>query len=273
MTIVSDSEKEGVILNDPSFNASKKQSNARMHWFFTFNNYVSEDIVILRKVFEELCYMYAFQEETGENGTPHLQGVMSLKKRGRWTEFGLPNKIHWEKVGNITATYTYCTKEKTRSGDVFTKNYTVPYHFKIEEDKFFWWQYELNDIFKQEPDDRTIHWYWSQEGRIGKSTYCKHLCLNSNAIILNKGKFSDVCNLIYKTDMNLCKIVIFDLPRNQGNAISYDAIECIKNGMIVNMKYETGFKCFKPPHILVFANAPPETEKLSEDRWNIVELK
>ena len=42
--------------------------------------------------------MYAFQEETGEQGTPHLQGIISLKKKMRDTEFNLPSKIHWENL-------------------------------------------------------------------------------------------------------------------------------------------------------------------------------
>ena len=90
--LVSNSESEAVILEGASQTANK-QTNARMHWFFTFNNYNSEDINILRKVFNELCYMYAFQEETGESGTHHLQGIISMKKRARWTEFGLQTPL------------------------------------------------------------------------------------------------------------------------------------------------------------------------------------
>ena len=70
--------------------------------------------------------------------------------------------------------------------------------------------------------------------------------------------------------MSNTKIVVIDLPRNNGNKVSYDAIESIKNGLICNTKFETGSKGFAPPHIVVFANALPEIEKLSADRWNIV---
>lgn len=268
--IVSNSVEEGVILNSPSSTASKKQEPARIHWFFTLNNYKSEDINILKHCFNDLCYMYAFQEETGKNGTPHLQGVISLKKRGRWTQFGLMKEIHWEKVRNVKESYVYCTKEETRSGNVYLKEYTIPYTFKLTE--FFKWQRDILDIIIEEPDSRKVNWYWEDKGGIGKSTFCKHLCMNHGAILLNKGKFSDICNLIYKANMDSCKVVIFDLPRNNGNKVSYDAIESIKNGMIVNMKFETGFKCFKPPHIIVFANEEPEYECLSEDRWNVKNL-
>ena len=264
--IVSNSENEAVILEK----ASPKQMNARVHWFFTFNNYDSEDIDILERVFGEICYMYAFQEETGKEGTKHLQGIISLKKRARWTEFGLSKKMHWEKPRDVKESYLYCTKEDTRTGRVFLLNYELPYTYKLKE--FYDWQEKIIEIVQSKPNDREVHWYWSEKGGVGKSSFVKHLVMNYRAVLLSKGKYNDICNLIFKANMSRDNIVIFDLPRNNGNYISYDAVESIKNGMITNMKYETGFKCFPSPHVLVFANEPPDTEKLSEDRWKITEL-
>ncbi len=269
MGIVSNSEEEGVILEVPS---SNKQTNARMHWFFTFNNYSEEDIKILKKVFDELCFMYAFQEEMGESGTRHLQGVISMKKRARWTEFGLPKRIHWEKVVNVKDAYLYCTKNDTRCGVICTKNYELPYYFKIEEHKLYDWQKKIISLIKTEADDRSVHWVWSEKGGVGKSKFVKHLVLNHGGILLTKGKYSDICNLIFKMDMSKTNLVVFDLPRNCGNKISYDAIESIKNGMITNTKYETGFKAFKEPHIVIFANEEPEYEKLYMDRWHVMKI-
>lgn len=247
---------------------SRKQTHQRIHHFFTFNNYDRSDIAILLKVFNEFCYSYAFQEECVS--TPHLQGIVSCKRKMRDTEFGLPRAIHWEKPEHVPKAYEYCTDVKKRTGDVWTKNYEIPYTFYLTEFKS--WQSEILNIIKSEADCRTINWYWSNLGNVGKSSFVKHLICNHNAILLTKGKFSDICNLIYKANMSLGAIVIFDLPRNNGNKISYDALESIKNGMISNTKYETGFKVFKPPHVFVFANEEPEYCKLSSDRWNVVEL-
>lgn len=267
-TLVPNSDSEAVILDKAS---QTKQSNARVHHFFTFNNYSAEHLYILCQVFDEICYMYAFQEETGLGGTKHLQGVISLKKKSRWTEFGLPKEIHWEKVRDVKDAYLYCTKKETRTGDVFVKNYTIPYHFILTN--FFDWQIRLMDkVIGKKADDRTVFWYWSEGGKIGKSCFCKHLVMNHRAILLTKGTYSDMCNLIYKTDMMTTNIVIFDLPRNNGNRISYSAVESIKNGMVCNTKYETGFKCFPPPHIIIFANEPPDMEELSEDRWVVEKI-
>ena len=64
-------------------------------------------------------------------------------------------------------------------------------------------------------------------------------------------------------------LVVFDLPRNNGNKISYSALESIKNGLIVNTKYETGSKLFNSPHIIVFSNMQPDVTAMSGDRWVI----
>lgn len=265
----SNREEEVVILKTPP-PPKKGQMNQRIHHFFTFNNYDRDHIYFFCKVFDELCYMYAFQEEIGTSGTPHLQGIISLKKRARDSEFGLPKGIHWEKPSDIKNCYLYCTKLDTRNGDVFTKNYEIPYVFKLNT--LFDWQMDIINLIEKPSDDRTINWFWSNEGGIGKSCFIKHCCSVYNIILCSRGKYNDITNLIYKSDMNKNNIVIFDLPRNNGNSISYDSLESIKNGMIVNMKYETGFKIFMPPKVLVFANSPPDIDRLSEDRWNIVNL-
>lgn len=245
----------------------KKQISPRIHHFFTYNNYNSSDIILLTDTFNKIAYKYCFQEETGENGTPHLQGIISLHKKSRDSEFNLPKQIHWEKPRKIEEAYLYCCKEESRTGKIFKKNYNLPYKFKIE--KPMMWHQKVWNIIKEEPDYRKIHWFWSEEGNLGKSIMAKDLVMNHNAVFCCKGKYSDIINILFNTDMNERKIVVFDLPRNNGNKISYDAIESIKNGLICNTKFETGYKAFGEVHILVFANMEPDYTKLSEDRWEV----
>ncbi len=236
------------------------------HHFFTFNNYVRDDILILIKLFDEICYMYCFQEEKGDSGTEHLQGVISLHRRMRRTEFGLSKKIHFEKVRDLTQSYNYCSDIKKRSGDIFCKNYKVQKHFLIKDKKK--WMIDLEEIIKVKcENNRVINWYYDTKGGAGKSVFAKYLCLYYNAIYLSRGNYKDLINLIYKSDN--VNIVILDLPRNNGNRVSYDALEAIKNGIICNVKYETGMKVFDSPHIIVFSNERPDLTCLSKDRWNI----
>lgn len=250
-------------------NSKKKQIPQRIHHFFTYNNYDSSIIPILETTFQQFCYMYAFQEETGENGTPHLQGVISCKKKMRDTEFDLPKEMHWESPRNIKDCYLYCTKEESRSGDVFTFNYTLPYTFKPN---LYGWQLALLQELEKTPHERNIFWVWSQDGGKGKSTLCKHLVVNKKAVFCSSGKNSDIINVIHNSDMMQSNIVVFDLPRSNLNKVSYSAMESIKNGLICNTKFETGFKAFSPPHIIVFANAEPQYENMSEDRFIVMNI-
>lgn len=259
---IESNEKEGNTNKPPS-----TQSTQKIHHFFTYNNYNRDEIYILKKVFDEICYMYCFQEEKSESGTPHLQGVLSLKKKMRYTEFGLPKQIHWEKVINVNSAYLYCSDVKKRHGEIHTKNYEVNIKFNIELKP---WMEELISKLTDEPNDREILWVYSSKGGVGKTTFCKYMLCNYSCLYLSKGNYRDLINMVYKSDMTNNNIVLIDIPRNSGNRISYSAVEAIKNGLIMNSKYETGFKMFTPPHICIFSNDEPQYELLSEDRWNVV---
>jgi len=249
----------------------KIQSLQHIHHTFTWNNYPIEAIEILKALFNHIAYDYVFQEEKGENGTPHLQGVVSLKKRMRWSEFGLPKDIHWEKVKHVPLCYEYCSRASKRFGKCWALKYPIPLKLKIlDETNFYQWEKDVVEFIKTEPDDRTIMWLWSAKGDIGKSTFCKYLAFTFNAIMCGKGQYSDIINIMFKANMDKTNLVVFDLPRNNGNKISYSALEAIKNGLIVNTKYETGSKIFNCPHVIVFSNMPPEVGSMSIDRWKII---
>lgn len=249
---------------------SKSQPTQWKHMCFTWNNYTENDIEILETTFKTFCYMYCFQEETGANGTKHLQGVISLYKRARWSEFGLPKAIHWEKTRNVTASYLYCSKTETRTGKIFTHNYTVKKELKILDEKSFYdWQTKVIDIISQPPDDRAVYWFWSTAGRTGKSTFAKYLVAKKNALFFEEGRKADIMKLIFDADLDDKNLIVIDIPRANRNKVSYKSIESIKNGMIYSSKYEGGYKLFNSPHVIVFANEPPDEEQLSADRWHI----
>jgi len=96
-------------------------SNARSrHWCFTLNNYTPDEVNILTS----LECKYVFQEETGEKGTPHLQGYINFpnaKTLGGVRKI-LP-RAHWEITKNIQASIQYCSKEESRTGAIYT---TIP---------------------------------------------------------------------------------------------------------------------------------------------------
>jgi hypothetical protein len=74
----------------------------------------------------------------------------------------------------------------------------------------------------------------------------------------------------YETNNRLPKIVLIDIPRSTNtDFLSYQGIEEIKNMFFFSGKYEGGMVCGKPPHMFIFANEYPNTNKCSQDRWKI----
>lgn len=260
------------ILGNTNNQNPRKQCNKAIKWCFTFNNYTSDDISEIVPVFKDKCKKYIFQEEIGENGTPHLQGGIWLNEKMRPTELNLSKKIHWEIMKDEEATIKYCSKIETRKKDSVPYMGGFPKPIKIIE-KLRPWQKEIEDLFFNEPDGRTVNWFYDEIGGIGKSSFCKYMYVKHKAITIQGGKLADIMNIIFNLNMDEVSMLIIDVPRNNGNNISYSAVECILNGMITNTKFETGVKVFNPPHVVIFSNFEPDYEKLSNDRWKVKEIK
>lgn len=252
-----------------------KQPIQLIKWFFTYNNYDEKEIEILETRFQEICVKYVFQQERGTSGTPHLQGSIWLKKKMRPSEFALAKQIHWEKMRNEPASIAYCQKSETSVEGASPHIWGFPKPIKTIE-TLRPWQSDLIEEIGKEPDGRRLLWIYEGIGKVGKSTFCKYLYLKHNAIVIQGGKLADIMNIIFNTDMNEERAVVLDIPRVNRNKVSYASIECILNGMITNTKYETGIKCFNPPHVIVFSNYKPDydnDEHLSRDRWDVRMIK
>lgn len=267
-----ETEEEGNTIASSS--SPNEQTLQYIHHIFTWNNYPTNGAEILIQFFNHFAYDYVFQqEEAPTTGTPHLQGIVSLKKRMRWSEFGLPRSISWRKCISVSVQYAYCSDPAKRYGHCWSLKYPIPIKLKIlRTNQLNTWELAVIEHVKTEPDNRSIRWIWSERGGFGKSEFCKYLAHNFRAVICGKGAYSDIMNIMFKADMNRSNLVVFDLPRNNGNKISYSALESIKNGLIVNTKYETGSKIFNAPHIIVFSNMPPCFDSMSRDRWQVMDL-
>lgn len=249
-----------------------KQISPSIHWCFTLNNYTEEDILTLCS--SDSSEKYIFQEETGENGTPHLQGYMEFKTKVRPKSVFKNDKIHWEKTRDVKKSIVYCSKEETRTGKIFNKNIYIPKPLKVIT-QLYPWQKAIEEIYNTEPDDRKINWYWEPDGNIGKTAFIKYMLTKYKALYCSGGKLADIMNLAFNTKWDEgVKGVFFNIPRCHKGHISYAALENIKDGLVCNTKYETGVVMFDSPHIFVFANFPPnDEEELSKDRWNIVRIE
>lgn len=243
-----------------------KREIQHFYWCFTFNNYSTEQMEQMEQILKHECKWYVFQEEIGESGTPHLQGTIYLKNKQRRKALSCWNpKVHWEPTKSVQASLVYCTKKESGQGKIHSNGIELPEELKLHEPRG--WQLEIMDIIEQEPDERTIHWYWEKEGNKGKTVLCKYLVAKHNALMLT-GKSNDMYHMISKMK-NKRKIFIVDIPRSTQDYINYGAIEQIKNGLVFSGKYEGDQLIFNCPHVIVFANQRPDFDKMSKDRWHI----
>lgn len=242
-----------------------KQISPAIRWCFTLNNYTTMDCSSIVLKIQRCCRFGIVGKEIGESGTPHLQGYVEFEKKVRPISAFAIKQIHWEKAkGNRQVNVNYCSKEN----EILIKH-GFPDPIRIIE-VLYAWQSKVEDLALSPPDDRKIYWYWEEKGNVGKSAFVKYMIVKHGALYCCGGKYSDIMNLVFNQDMDKCKCILFDIPRaNKGN-ISYASLESIKNGLVCNTKYETGVKVFNSPHVIVFANFPPEDQdQLSEDRWVI----
>ena len=264
--IVPDSSGGGNTQSPPPPSKKPLQSPSRKNFFFTYYGYTNDEIAPLVATLKKFAYKGKIQTELGEkNKGLHLQGMIWCKEKHRDTEFKLSKKIHWETMKDVDNVRNYCNKDETFTGD-FRTSWGFPAPLKlITPNK--WWQQEILELLKTEPDDRKVHWYWSHAGEIGKSQFAKYCVAKIECMFFEEGSKKDIMHLIFEAPEERLERMIVDVPRDNGNNISYKAIESIKNGMIYSPKYEGGYKLFNSPHIVIFANEEPQYHRLSRDRW------
>jgi len=253
----------------------KKRVVPSPYWAFTWNNYPDNWKVTLETIFR--CYQgvgWIMGQEVGESGTHHIQGYVEFKKKLRPLEMkDCPKEIHWEKrKGTKQQNLEYCSKDgKYESWG--TCKYEV-YRINIELRD---WQIELRDIIRSEPDDRTVYWYWEEEGGAGKTTFQKWLYLNEEDVIVTSGKAADMKNGVLswiEKNQRTPRTVLVNIPRCQdSHCVSWQGIEEIKDMFFYSPKYEGGMVCGKNPHLIIFSNEEAPEFKMSRNRWVVKRIQ
>lgn len=248
-------------------------------WCLTINNYTKEYFDTLTQIVSTNDE-YIFGKE-GEEKTPHIQGYIHFKNAVSFSS--MKKKFptaHIEKAkGSKLDNYKYCSKE---GNFISNMDFSTPQEKIIKQilDSEYkdvkWKDWQKNILVKIEepPDKRKIHWYWEPTGNVGKSYLCKYIVMKYNVIIAD-GKKDNIFHSIFKMineEEKIPAIIILDIPRTNMEYVNYGAIEQIKNGCIFSGKYEGGTCIFPIPIVIVLGNRKPEKYKLSEDRWDIVEI-
>lgn len=255
------------------------RDNGTLNWCFTWNNYSEDDVSELREWLGAIgARQWVVGREVGESGTPHLQGCVKLLKKKRLSSLHKKwPRVHWEKTRNWSKSVAYCQKEGAAECHGLTSPSAVapiPCRDPLLGRTPLEWQREVLEIVRSEPDDRTVYWYWEPLGRSGKTTLAKSILLTNRDSLLLGGKAADckyaIAQMVEKK--RIPKVILFDIVRSCEQYVSYQALEEVKNGMFFSGKYEAGMVLIECPHVICFANFPPEIGKLSSDRWVIREI-
>lgn len=244
-------------------------------WFFTYNN---PDLTFdqFQSLFDghEIVKFVGQRERGEETGTEHYQGVVQFNSKKSLGQLKhIDQKPHWEVCKSLKDALEYCTKEETRIEGPWCTGWERPRPIKrISMDDFAPWMVGTWGTLRGEPDPRKILWIWEPIGNVGKTQFARKYCLEHNGLLVG-GKASDIKHAVAKyVAKRRLEVVFFDIPRTAEGYVSYDAIECVKNGMFFSAKYDSDMCIFNTPHVVVFANFEPERAKLSEDRWDIKEI-
>lgn len=265
-----------------SSNSSKRFGNTRQispakHWCFTWNNYTEENIKEILAIDKTIVPRFVFQQEVGEKkGTPHLQGYLMFKKKSRPFSLGL-KVSDWSKTRNVPESITYCQKVGEPGGRI---DGVTPYYrgiqppYKVQVQQWDPWMYKVRGILDG-PVERKIYWFWESVGNRGKTILCKWIHQNYEGVMPLSGKANDMKHgIVTFTGINgyTPKIILINIPRSKHQFISYSGIEEVQDMYFFSGKYEGGVINGPNPHIIVMANAEPEYESMSEDRWKVINI-
>lgn len=248
-------------------------------WLMVWNNYSEENLAWMAQWAQHNCKEYRINQEIGEKEhTPHLQMALYLNNARTWDSMKklfptqhMQMAESWKKVKN------YSSKEKTRIPGTVCIKEGGTVRDPLAGKELWPFQKEVLARLKSPADDRTIHWFWEPTGCTGKTTLVKSICINHEDAIFVSGKAGDMKCAIATMIKEKCapKIVLLGLPRTAEDFTGslYQGLEEIKDGVFFSGKYESGMVLFDSPHVMVFANWPPDMTKLSTDRWNVREIR
>lgn len=300
------------------------------HWVFTLNNWTqNEQAQIISGAplpddpnRDNSTFKYlVIGRETGANGTPHLQGFLTLrtklrlrqvkalagfarahleisrgtpaqastycKKDGDFDEFGelataQGKRCDWERLKEYIKEQDQAptTREVAELFPSLVGRYPNQVQNFIKlfgkaprlvEGTLRPWQEELNQAVSGEPDDRQVRFIVDSDGRSGKSWLTRYWFSHRDDIqVLSIGKRDDLAFAIDETK----KLFVFDIPRGSMEFLQYSVLEQLKDQLIFSPKYQSQSKVLREKvHVVVFCNEDPDMCKMTEDRYNITQLR
>jgi hypothetical protein len=239
------------------------------------------DVIVFMK---DYCKKWVFQEELGDTGYLHYQGRVSLIKKRRETELGRISKengliFHWKPTSNnaCNVEWTYVMKKDTRTrgpwkDDDEEKVLTRQLRQFMTHERYEWQDQVVG--MAREIDDRSIKLIYDTYGDAGKSILAEFMEYSGLAYEIPPFRLMEdlmQCVMSVKT----YPAYLVDMPRGMKKdklGEFYAGLECIKNGVAYDKRYNFRKKRFDRPQLIVFTNVLPDFELLSKDRWEIWQM-
>lgn len=142
---------------------------------------------------------------------------------------------------------------------------------RIEEGELRDWQIDLNNELHDEGNDRTVKFVVDPAGGSGKSYFQRWFLTNNPDVsqILSIGKRDDIAHAI---DVSKT-IFLFNVPRGGMEFMQYTVLEQIKDRVVFSPKYNSATKILLPnTKVVVFCNEAPDYTKMTEDRYDVLNL-
>lgn len=129
-------------------------------------------------------------------------------------------------------------------------------------------QRHLADILDGPADDRHIIFVVDETGGTGKSWFIKkYMSEHDDTQVLSIGKRDDLAHAISERK----RVFLFDLPRSSSEFLQYSVLEQLKDRLVFSPKYMSKTKMLEHmPHVVVFMNEHPDRNKLSRDRYILI---
>ena len=235
-----------------------------------------------------VCAAVAY--ETGKQGIhPHWQVYFETADRCRLkmriTQILGSEDFHLEVARgtkNANLKYVYAVNKEHQIGWVrYAKEAPEPVGYcRRKRDNLLWlrdnmkpWQREILERVTGPSNFRDILWVHEPVGNTGKTYLAKYLHFFHGAIVTG-GKGADMKHAIARWKQitgHYPVTIIIDLARSdQIVQDGYRTIQQMKNALFFSGKYDSGMvAAVNPPHIMVFANIPPNIPHMSRDRWDI----
>lgn len=256
-------------------------------WDFTLSKEVQDDKNQLMKHLNEWCKKWVFQLEKGEKtGYVHWQGRVSLIKKRRLNELvnleflkGASLSPTSNNTKNGSRKFSYAMKAESRvDGPWNDQDYEDPPPLTDQLIDFFKctpykWQADLRAMCS-ERDDRKIRVILDEQGNSGKSITCEWL--EYQGLAMEIPPFNNMEDIMQCCmGMKPQKVYLIDMPRAMKKdklAQFYSGLECLKNGLMYDKRYNFKRRRISRPQIFVFTNTEPNWSFLTPDRWAVYKV-